>query len=304
MSAQTLPQPLFQRARRMATRLNAPLIVGALLVAMIVIGSLAAPLIAPFDPYIPKLIFNEGRMARMPYPPGAYGMPLGSDSTGRDLLSRLLYGGRFTLLFCGVASLMRVLLGALLGMLAGWYDRAARLVDVLVSAWSAIPSLIFAVVPILIVSRRGDLGHSVAIFLIMLSLTGWAEIAVRAKVAVQGVRRLPFVEAAYTVGLTRWAVLWRHVLPNLRDVLLVEAAFAMAATMLLVAELAFLGVFVGAAERDAAGVFPIQAEWGGMLARGLRESGRGYWLLLSPMGAFTITILAFNLLAEGMRRRQ
>jgi peptide/nickel transport system permease protein len=304
MSTQTLSHPLFQRVRRVATRLNAPLIVGGLLVAAIAVCAVAAPLIAPFDPYDAKVFVDDGRMASMPYPPGAYGMPLGSDTAGRDIFSRLVYGSRFTLLFCGVAALLRVLLGALLGMLAGWYDRAARLVDVLVSGWSAVPSLIFALVPILIVNARNDLRQSVIVFLLTLSLTGWAEATVRTKAAVQGVRNLPFVEAAYTVGLSRWAVLWRHILPNLRDVLLVEAAFAMAATLLLVAELGFLNVFVGAAERDPTGVYPIQAEWGGMLSRGLRERGTGYWLLLAPMGAFILAILAFNLLAEGLRRRR
>jgi ABC-type dipeptide/oligopeptide/nickel transport system permease subunit len=215
-----------------------------------------------------------------------------------------VYGSRFTLLFCGVAALLRVLLGGLLGMLAGWYDRAARAIDVLVSGWSAVPSLIFALVPILIINARGDIRQSIVVFLVALSLTGWAEAAIRTKVAVQAARNLPFVEAAYAVGLSRRAVLWRHILPNLRDVLLIEAAFSMAAALLLVAELGFLNVFVGAAERDPTGVYPIQAEWGGMLARGLRERGSGYWLLFAPMGAFILTILAFNLLAEGMRRKR
>jgi ABC-type dipeptide/oligopeptide/nickel transport system permease subunit len=295
---------LFLRARRVAGRLNAPLIIGALMVLAIVLCAAAAPLIAPFDPYDAKVFFNEGRMVRMPYPPGAFGMLLGSDTTGRDLLSRLLYGSRFTLLFCGVAALLRVLLGGLLGMLAGWYDRAGRAIDVLISAWSAVPSLIFAIVPVMIVNARGELAESIVVFLVTLSLTGWTEAAIRTKVAVHGVRKLPFIEAAYTVGLSRRAVLWRHILPNLRDVLVVEGAFAMAATLLLVAELGFLNVFVGAAERESTGVYPIHAEWGGMLARGLRESGQGFWLLLAPMVAFSLTILAFNLLAEGMRRRR
>jgi peptide/nickel transport system permease protein len=294
--------------RRATAWLNGPLIVGALLIGVIVICAAAAPLIAPFDPYEPQVHFNEGRMVPMPYPPGWYGMVLGSDTVGRDILSRLIYGSRYTLLFCGIAAVLRIVLGAALGMLAGWYQRAERVIDVLVAGWSAIPSLIFALVPILIINARQNLMASTIVFLAALSLTGWAEGAVRSKIAVYGLRGVPFVEAAYAIGQRRGAVLWRHVLPNLRDLLVIVAAYAMASALLLVAELGFLNVFVGGAERETIGnlvqITPIHAEWGGMLARGLRERGSGIWLLLAPMGAFTIAILAFNLLAEGLRRRR
>jgi len=296
--------PLTRRWRRVVFQLNAPLILGGVLAGLIVICAIAAPLIAPFDPYDTHVFFDEGRMVPMPYPPGAHGMLLGSDSAGRDLLSRLIYGGRYTLLFCGVAALLRVLLAVVLGMLAGWYNRASQAFDVLGSAWSAVPSLIFAIVPIAIVSLRNDLTASVITFLLALSMTGWAEAAVRIRVEVQSLRATPFVEAAYSIGLSRAAVLWRHILPNLRDLLLIEAVYAVAAVLLLVAELGFLNFFVGAAEREAQSIIPIQAEWGGMLARGLRERAAGIWLLLAPMGMFTLTILAFNLLAEGLRRRR
>jgi peptide/nickel transport system permease protein len=142
----------------------------------------------------------------------------------------------------------------------------------------------------------------------VLSLTGWAETAVRCRTAVEGLRSMPFIEAAHVIGLRRAAVLWRHVLPNLRDLLLVEDAYAAASALLLVAELGFLGVYVGDAEREQIGnrlvVDPIYAEWGSMLARGLRDRGYGAWLFMEPLFAFVIAILAFNLLAEGLRRRR
>jgi peptide/nickel transport system permease protein len=300
--------PQLARLRRWLARLNAPLLLGGLIVAAIGACAVAAPLIAPFDPYAPQIRFVSGQMARTPYPPGSFGMLLGSDTVARDIFSRLIYGSRYTLLFCGVSALLRVLIGALLGMLAAWYSRPAPLIDVLVSAWSAVPSLIFALVPIAVVNVRSNLAISTITFIVALSLTGWAETAIRTKIAVQGLRALPFVEAAQATGLGRGAILWRHIVPNLRDLLLVEAAFAMAATLLLVGELGFLNVFVGAAERDIVGrtatIIQIHAEWGGMLARGVRERSSGFWLLLAPMGAFSLAILAFNLLAEGLRRRR
>jgi peptide/nickel transport system permease protein len=306
MSVATMP--LVRRIGRVAARLNGPLVIGALFVLAILVAAVGAPLVAPFDPYDPQVRFDEGRMVAMPYPPGRFGMLLGSDAVGRDIFSRLLYGSRFTLLFCGVAALVRVLIGACLGMIAAWYRRAGRAIDILVTAWSAVPSLIFAIVPVAIVNLRGNPAASTIVFIVVLSLTGWAEAAVRTKLAVAQIRGRLYVEAAYATGLSRAAVLWRHVLPNVRDLLVVEAAYAMGAALLLVAELAFLNVFVGAAEHDDLGTsptpIPILAEWGGMLARGLRERSLGIWMLLAPLACFTLAILAFNLLAEGMRRRR
>jgi peptide/nickel transport system permease protein len=97
-------------------------------------------------------------------------------------------------------------------------------------------------------------------------------------------------------------------LPNLRDLVIVEASYAMAAALLLLAELGFLGIFIGDAEREVIGnqisVDPIYAEWGSLLAKGLRERGNGPWLFFAPVAAFVLSILAFNLLAEGLRRRR
>ena len=140
-----------------------------------------------------------------------------------------------------------------------------------------------------------------------ISLTGWPETAVRCRVAVRGLSREPFIEAAYTIGLSRPRVLWRHVLPNLRDLILIEAAYAMGAVLLLVAEMGFRAVVLGGAFRespaDTAGTTRF-SEWGSMRAVGVRERGLGSWLMMEPLLAFSLAILAFNLLAEGLRRRR
>jgi peptide/nickel transport system permease protein len=247
-------------------------------------------------------------LAPAPYPPGTPGLSLGSDTLRRDMLSRLIYGSRYTLLFSGVAALLRVGLGGLLGVLAGWNQRLDRVFDVLAGVWSAVPSLLFALIPIALVNRRVGVAASALTFVLVMSLTGWAEIAVRCRVAVRGLLTQPFVEAAYAVGLRPGRVLRRHILPNLHDLLLIEAAYAIGAVLLLVAELGFLGVYVGYAEPETLGSRvivsdPIYAEWGSMLARGLRQRGSGLWLMLEPLAVFALAILAFNLLAEGLRRR-
>jgi ABC-type dipeptide/oligopeptide/nickel transport system permease subunit len=286
---------------------NAPLVIGGVLLATLVGCALAAPLLAPHPPNMTVFRFHDSQIVPAPYRPGTPGLPLGSDMLWRDMFSRLLYGGRTTLLLCGVAALLRVAFGAGLGLLAGWYGRAARIVNLLVGVWSAIPSLFFGLALITLGNRPGVLSASLARFLLVVSLTGWTEAAVRTRIAVQGLRPMPFVEAAYVIGRGRLAVLWRHVLPNLRDVLLVEVAYAAGAALLLVAELGFLGIFVGGTESAVVlGQLvedPWAPEWGAMLAVGVRQRSAP-WLFLEPMIAFTLAILSFNLLADGLRRQR
>ena len=306
MSAATL-RLAARRAARL--RLNAPLLIGGAIVALLVAGALAAPLLAPYGPDEAVIIRDGASLAAAPYPPGTPETPLGSDGLRRDMLSRLLYGCQYTLLFTGVSALLRVLLGATLGALAGWYRALRPPVAALVTAFSAVPPLVFALMPLALINARGTPDASVIGFVIVFSLTGWAETAVRARAAVEELAEAQFVEAAYAVGLRRLAVLIRHITPNLRGLLLVELATAMGAALLLAAELAFLGVFVGGAAVDAAGgrvlaADAITAEWGNMLAQGLRERRAGAWLFFEPLLAFVGAILGFNLLAEGLRRRR
>lgn len=296
-----------RRVRALRLKLNPPLIFGTLLVVALLGGALFAPVIAPHDPFEPMIISSGGQILALPYPPGTPNMILGSDMAARDMLSRLLYGSRYTLLIACVAALLRLVIGTTLGMIAGWYGRTSRVVDVLVGVSSSVPSLFFALIPILVINRLSRQQGAIMPFLIALSLTGWAETAVRCRMAVQGLRGSPFVESAYAIGLRKGAILLRHILPNLRDLLLVEGSYAIAAVLLLIAELGFLNVVVGGGVVDVVGSRviagdPIYAEWGAMLARGLRQ--RNFlWLFLEPLMAFTLAILGFNLLAEGLRRK-
>ena len=299
--------PAMRRLRRVARWLNLPLVVGGLLVVVLFGCAIAARWISPFDPVEPMLYFQGGKLAPVPYQPGTYYMPFGSDMLRRDMFSRIVYGSRYTLLFGIVTAAVRIVLGAALGVFGVWFVRWRSLIDVLVRVSSAIPAIVFALLPLGLIQRFGSIELSMVGFVVVLSLTGWAEASVRVRLATEQLRRQPFVEAAYALGLRDGAILWRHILPNLRDILLVEATYATAAVLLLIAELGFLGVYIAGAEIEGTGnnvtVDPVFAEWGSMLARGVRDEPRGWWLLLVPAGAFVIAILAFNLLAEGLRRR-
>lgn len=306
MILRALPFSTLLRAARW--QLNVPLLTGTLMVAALLAAALAAPLLAPRDPYESVTLFNGNQLLRAPYQPGTAGMLLGSDRERRDVLSRLLYGTRYTLLFVAVGTGARLLIGTTLGCVAAWYGRMARVVDVLAGAWSAIPSLFLAIIILGVVGRQVTLGQSLLVFVVVLSITGWAEIAVRTRLAVQALQHAPFVEAAYALGRGRLAVLWRHVLPNLRGLMLVEASSTLAAVLLLVAELGFLGFVVGGGQIDRGigetpFVVSLQAEWGAMLADAVRSRREGPAYFLTMVGAFTFAILSFNLVAEGLRRR-
>lgn len=315
----TLGERLPRRIRVLLFRLNPPLIVGTLL-ALALVGALAAaPLLTDQDPLRMRVATPGGTQPQFPAPPGTPGFPLGTDVQGRDMLARLLYGGRYTLAMCLIAALARVGIGTLVGMLAGWYPASTRAINGLVSAWSAIPPLFFALFMRQLLSqavfglaRAGPKSldavlKDALVFTIIMGLTGWPEIAVRCQTAVLGLRGLPFVEAAYVVGQRRAAVLWRHILPNLRGLLAAEAANAMAGALLLLAELGFFQIFIGGSTDDLNGsryLTPIYSEWGSLVALSLRQRNQGYWILIEPLLAFTLAIVAFNLLAEGLRRRR
>ncbi|HEX5691424.1 MAG TPA: hypothetical protein VFX76_15525, partial [Roseiflexaceae bacterium] len=142
------PSSAMRRVSAFVRRLNTPLLLGGLLIAGLLLCALFAPLIAPQDPQASIMRFAGSDPAPAPYPPGTPGMVLGSDTLRRDVLSRLIYGSRYTLLVATGATLLRVVLGGLLGMLAGWHARLGRLADVLVGVWSSVPSLLFALIPI------------------------------------------------------------------------------------------------------------------------------------------------------------
>jgi peptide/nickel transport system permease protein len=292
------------RRRWQRIQLNAPLVIGSLLLTALVVCALAAPLLAPHNPF--AVTVGAPGQQGPPYPPLTPGYPLGSDPAGRDMLSRLLYGGRYTLLFCVTAGILRVVVGALLGMIAGWYDRAGAVIGVVVNAWSAVPSLLMAAIIIAVLGRGAGREPLTIPFLVALSVTGWTEVATRCQMAVQELRVVSFIDAAYAIGARRWSILWRHALPNIRGVLTVEFAAAVAGALQLIAELGFLSFFVGGGQEDIFGSIyadPIVAEWGSMFAKGLRQRSLGAWIVVEPLLALVLAILAFNLLAEGLRRR-
>jgi peptide/nickel transport system permease protein len=254
---------------------------GALILLFFIAAALCAPLIAPADPLAQNVVAS----LRPPSPDHL----LGTDKLGRDIFSRMLYGARISLVVGIAVVLIAGAIGTLLGLIAGYsgglLDEALMRVTDL---FFAFPALILAM------AIAGALGPSLRNALIAISAVTWPVYARLIRGQVLALKEQEFVIAARALGVPEWRIVLRHLLPNTLAPLLVQASFDMGGAITSVAGLSFIGF----------GAQPPTPEWGGMLARGLRERGSGSWLLLAPIGAFTVAILAFNLLAEGLRRRR
>ena len=281
-------------------------VVGSVLVVLLVLAAVLGPEVAPHNPYLVKRIqWIEGELHKAPFPPsGLY--PLGTDDQGRDQLSLLLYGARVTLVMAFVATVVRLLLGLVLGTFAGWwpgslFDRGVAAVTELLAA---IPGLILAMLVVFAIGvRQGQTA-----FIAALSLVGWGEIAQIVRSHVLTIRNRLYIMAARAVGLSSPSILSRHVLPNLLPTLLALASLEMGAVLLLLGELGFLHIFIGGgrtvSDMASWGVlhyFDVP-DWGAMLGSSWRWFRSYPWFPLAPAMAFFAAILGFNFFGYGLQR--
>ena len=251
---------------------------GAVLVGLVLGAALLAPLLSPADPYAQDL-------ANILLPPGA-GHPFGTDAFGRDILARVLYGARLSLLEVAAGVLLAVGIGVPLGLLSGTAGGAldAALMWVVDIAF-AFPAIVLA---ILIVSVLGPSLPNLLLAVGIFSVPGYARLGRNLAV---GVRGLEFVEAAAVAGSTRWQVIRRHIAPNTVSPVIVQASLTAGTAVLSAASLSFLGL----------GAQPPLPEWGTMLSDGRNYLGVSPWLSFFPGLAVMLTVLGFNLLGDGLR---
>lgn len=282
---------------------NPALWVGLILFGLVVLVALIGPSLVPGDPlqenYIGQLA--SGRFIKPPFPPGAVeGFPLGSDEWGRDLFSRLLWGIRPTLMMVVVVAAVRLMLGALVGLISGWSSSsAARLLDSVISAGLAVPALFVALVVIAALGNR----WGVWAFILGLTLTGWAESARVVREQTRLVRSQPFIEAARSLGASPAQQILDHVLPQVMPLLWIQLAFEVSSTLLGMAALGFLGYYVNAVWIPVGDFVGLRTTGTPELAQmlGVSVSGKQPWSAVFAGGVLVILVLAANLIGEGLR---
>lgn len=262
--------------------------------------------LAPHNPYNPMTSLKVGEQTLYaPFEPSST-FPLGSDTQGRDILTLLLYGARRTLSIAFFAVLARVLIGSILGALAGWFSNSLldRALTGMTQIMAAFPTLLLAMVLIYAFGIR----QGVWVFALALSLVGWGEAAQFVRGQVMRIREQDYIEGALSVGLGDAQLLMRHVLPNLVPSLVVLACLEMGGVLMLLGELGFIGVFIGGGLTSSVGMGNAQVtyfsvpEWGAMLSGTWRNFRSKPWMTFYPALAFTMAIMGFNLFGEGLRR--
>jgi len=251
---------------------------GFIIIMCVFVLSMLAPVIAPYDPnYIDvKAILLDPSMQHW----------MGTDGLGRDVLSRMLYGGRISLLVglvaVGISTAIGILLGALAGFYRGWVDTLImRIVDVMLS----IPSFF------LILAVIAFLTPSIINIMIVIGLTSWMGVTRLVRAEFLSLNEREFVMASRTLGAKNARLIFTHLLPNSLTPIIVSAVLGVAGAVLMESGLSFLGL----------GVQAPQASWGNILTDGKEYIQFAWWLSLFPGLAILITVLGYNLLGEGLR---
>ena len=251
---------------------------GFIIILFVFVLSMLAPLVAPYDPnYINvKAILLEPSMQHW----------MGTDGLGRDVFSRMLYGGRISLLVglvaVGISTAIGILLGALAGFYRGWVDTVImRTVDVMLS----IPSFF------LILAVIAFLTPSIINIMIVIGLTSWMGVTRLVRAEFLSLNDREFVMASRTLGAKNARLIFTHLLPNSLTPIIVSAVLGVAGAVLMESGLSFLGL----------GVQAPQASWGNILTDGKEYIQFAWWLSLFPGLAILITVLGYNLLGEGLR---
>lgn len=279
---------------------NVPFILGALIVGTLLFLLLFGPRLVPFSPNTTQQVaVIDGEITVPPFPPSDR-HAWGTDNLGRDIQSLIIAGVQQTLVLAFSVVIVRMIIGFVLGVVAGWFNDTwiDQLIRTVISALAVFPTLILAVFLIFAIGIQ----NGMRTFLIALFLVGWGEIVEFVRGEVISLRNKPFIESAIAVGQSTPRLIRVHFLPNLAPGLISVAAVEVAAVLLLLGELGFIGIFIQGGASSDFGLYSQVPEWGSLLA-GVRTWVRSYpWTGIYPTLAFFIAILGFNLLGEGLRR--
>ena len=257
---------------------NRAAMIGGITILVLIILAIFAPWIAPYSYSYQNLDIGAS-------PPSAEHL-LGTDVLGRDLLSRLLYGARISLLVGFVATGVALVIGVSWGIVAGYFGGRIdsimmRIVDVLYG----LPFIIFIILLMVI------FGRNIWLLFAAIGAVEWLTMARIVRAQVIGLKNQEFVQAAQVMGVSNFSMFRRHILPNILGPIAVYATLTIPQVMLLEAFLSFLGL----------GIQPPMSSWGTLIRYGVESMEEHYWLLIYPGLTFTITLFALNFFGDGLR---
>lgn len=259
-------------------------LVGFFIVLIVVFIAVFAPLLAPYDP----AAMNVAKMLKPPIwiegsDPAHI---LGTDNLGRDILSRIIYGSRVSLLVGVSAVVLAGVIGIIVGLVGGFYG---GFVDILlmrlVDSFLAIPNILFALVFLAV------FGPSVPTLIIVIGVTNWVAYARIVRSEALSIKEREFIKAARSIGVRSPLIIIRHILPNVMSSFIVISTLSVASTIILEASLSFLGL----------GIQPPTVSWGGILSDGRDYLATSWWLATLPGLAITITVLGIIFLGDWLR---
>lgn len=259
-------------------RRNPLAVISGILLLVICLVCLFAPLIAPYGYEEQDLLLGASGPSIQHW--------LGTDTFGRDLLTRIIYGGRISIMVGLIATFVALVIGITWGAIAGYAGgRVDAIMMRLVDIMYALPFMIFVVLLMVIFGRN--------LFLMFLAIGAveWLTMARIVRGQVQSLKQQEFVEAAVSIGLSRWTIIRRHLIPNALGPVIVYTTLTIPSVMLLEAFLSFLGL----------GIQPPKSSWGLLISYGVETMEEYPWLLIFPGIVFSTTLFALNFLGDGLR---
>jgi peptide/nickel transport system permease protein len=265
-------------------RRNWRLLLGAAVLLALALGAALAPWLAPHDPMAQSLL------DQLLPPAWAAGgdprYPLGTDTLGRDLLSRLIFGTRPAVLVMVLGAGLSGLLGVLLGLAAGYYGgRFDLLVSRVVETFMSFPPMLFAIV------LAAVIGPGLEAVIVSVVAVGWTRFCRVVRGEVLGLREQEFVASARTIGMSHARILVRELLPNIAPLVAVLMGLEMGRAVVVEAIMAFIGF----SSSDI-------ATWGGIIADARSYLHQAWWAMTYPIGAIVVAVLALNALGDGLRQ--
>ncbi len=253
---------------------------------LLVLGAVFAPWIAPKDPLMQDLFL--GRLPPFWESGTEPGFWLGTDSLGRDVLSRMLYGARLALEVAMIAGTLTCIIGAALGLIAGYYRGwPDRIISRFVDIWMAFPPVLFA---ILLIAVLGPGLWSIIIAIVVIDWTRFARV-IRAEAMSQGA--MDYVASAQVAGRKRFGTMLTEILPNVLPTIVVLLTLEMGIAVIVEAILSFVNLSISTDSPT----------WGGMIAEGRTSVHQAWWVLVFPLIALFLTVLSFSQLGEGLKDR-